>query len=230
MAPDPEQPVGLAVSGWDPPSRPTLSRIEGRYCTLERLDPERHTKLLFEAFQLDPSGSDWTYLPYGPFEHSVSFHDWATKIAADSDPLFYTILDGTAQPTGMASFLRINPMMGSIEVGHIHFAQSLQRTQAATEVMYLMMRHAFDDLGYRRYEWKCDDLHVKSRAAAIRLGFTYEGTHRQARIYKGRNRDTAWYSIIDTEWPRLRNAFEAWLDPSNFDALGVQKTSLAARK
>ena len=230
MTRDPGQPIGSAVKGWNPTVPPTLSRIEGRYCTLEKLDPERHTELLFEAFQLDSLGSNWTYLPYGPFEHLVSFHNWVTKISAGSDPLFFTILDGTTQPAGMASFLRIDPMMGSIEVGHIHFAQSLQRTRAATEIMYLMMRHAFDDLGYRRYEWKCDDLHAKSRAAANRLGFTYEGTHRQARIYKGRNRDTAWYSIIDTEWPRLRDAFEAWLDPSNFDALGVQKTSLAARK
>ena len=227
MTRDPGQPIGVAVRGWNPRVSPRISRIEGHYCTLERLDPDRHTELLFEAFQLDPSGSNWTYLPYGPFEHLVSFHDWVSKISVGSDPLFFTILDGTAQPAGMASFLRIDPMMGSIEVGHIHFAQSLQRTQAATEAMYLMMRHAFDDLGYRRYEWKCDDLHVKSRAAASRLGFTYEGTHRQARIYKGRNRDTAWYSVIDTEWPRLRDAFEAWLDPSNFDDSGVQKTSLA---
>jgi RimJ/RimL family protein N-acetyltransferase len=149
-------------------------------------------------------------------------------MARQDDPLFFAIVDPSGNPIGMASYLRIAPAAGSIEVGHIHYAPALQRTRASTEAMYLMMRRAFDELGYRRYEWKCDDLNAASLRAADRLGFVYEGTFRQHTVYKGRSRDTAWYSIIDKDWPAVRRVFEAWLDPENFDERGRQRTPLRA--
>ena len=201
----------------------------GRYCRMEALDPARHSAALYDAFRLDTAGLDWTYLFYGPFADAVAFRSWLDGVAVGDDPLFYTILDEGDTAVGVASYLRIFPDIGSIEVGHIHYAPALQRSRAATEAMYLMMRRAFDELGYRRYEWKCDSLNAPSRRAADRLGFVYEGTFRQATIYKGRNRDTAWYSIIDTEWPSVRRAFESWLDPANFDESGAQRTPLRPR-
>jgi RimJ/RimL family protein N-acetyltransferase len=194
----------------------------GRWCRLEPLDPERHTSSLFAAYRLDGEGYRWTYLPYGPFADESSFRAWLAQMATKDDPLFFTVLDETGDAVGVASFLRISPETGSIEVGHIHYSPRLERTRAATEAMYLMMRRAFDELGYRRYEWKCDALNEPSRRAADRLGFTYEGTFRKHLVTKGRNRDTAWYSIVDTEWPAIRGAFESWLEPGNFDAKGVQ--------
>ncbi len=142
------------------------------------------------------------------------------------DPLFHTILDSDDVPVGLASYLRIDPDNGSIEVGHIHYSPLLQRQPAGTEAMFLMMSQVFDELGYRRYEWKCDALNASSRRAAERLGFTYEGTFRQATHYKGRNRDTAWFSIIDKDWPRICDAFNLWLELANFDDSGKQKSSL----
>jgi RimJ/RimL family protein N-acetyltransferase len=194
----------------------------GRWCRLEPLDPERHTSSLFAAYRLDGEGYRWTYLPYGPFADESSFRAWLAQMATKDDPLFFTVLDETGDAVGVASFLRISPETGSIEVGHIHYSPRLERTRAATEAMYLMMRRAFDELGYRRYEWKCDALNEPSRRAADRLGFTYEGTFRKHLVTKGRNRDTAWYSIVDTEWPAIRGAFESWLEPGNFDEKGVQ--------
>lgn len=198
----------------------------GRYCRVVPLDPARHAAALYDAFRLDSAGVDWTYLPYGPFDDAGAFRSWLDGVAAGDDPLFYTIVDDADKPLGVASYLRIFPDIGSIEVGHIHYSPLMQRSRAATEAMYLMMRRAFDELGYRRYEWKCDSLNAPSRRAADRLGFVYEGTFRQATIYKGRNRDTAWYSIIDSEWPAVRSAFEKWLEPGNFDASGAQRTPL----
>jgi RimJ/RimL family protein N-acetyltransferase len=200
--------------------------MEGRSCRLEPLDAHAHADALHEVFALDTHGRGWTYLPYGPFASAEAHRAWVEEAAASEDPLFFAILDAQGMPVGLASYLRIMPAIGNIEVGHIHYAPPLQRTCAATEAMYLMMRRAFDELGYRRYEWKCDDLNAPSRRAAERLGFTYEGTHRQATIYKGRNRDTAWYSILDREWPRVRAALEAWLEPVNFDAEGRQRSPL----
>jgi RimJ/RimL family protein N-acetyltransferase len=212
----------------------------GRYCRLEPLEPERHAAALHAAYRVDVAGLGWTYLPYGPFPDERTFFGWLEEVAEQDDPLFFAIvprdeglrvaaspLDG-ARAAGVASYLRIAPAVGSIEVGHIHYAPVLQRTRAATEAMYLMMRRVFDELGYRRCEWKCDALNAASRRAAHRLGFTYEGTHRQATIYKGRSRDTAWYSMLDREWPAVRAAFEAWLDPSNFDETGRQRRPLRA--
>jgi RimJ/RimL family protein N-acetyltransferase len=201
----------------------------GRYCSLEPLDPAHHAADLWDAFRVDAHGLDWTYLPYGPFEDAGAFRSWLDSAAVGEDPLFYTIVDDDGSALGVASYLRIFPEIGSIEVGHIHYAPAVQRSRAATEAMYLMMRRAFDELGYRRYEWKCDSLNAPSRRAADRLGFVYEGTFRQATIYKSRNRDTAWYSIIDKEWPAVGSAFEAWLDPANFDERGEQRTRLRAR-
>jgi RimJ/RimL family protein N-acetyltransferase len=203
--------------------------MQGRWCRLESLDAEAHASALHEAYALEAGVDGWTYLPYGPVSPDA-FAEWAQEAAESDDPLFFAVLDADDVPLGVASYLRIMPAIGTVEVGHIHYAPPLQRTAAATEAMYLMMRRAFDELGYRRYEWKCDDLNGPSRRAAERLGFTYEGTHRQATIYKGRNRDTAWYSILDREWPSVRAALEAWLDPKNFDAEGVQRTPLRVER
>jgi RimJ/RimL family protein N-acetyltransferase len=202
--------------------------MAGRYCRVERLDPTRHASRLFAAYALEGAGRGWTYFPYGPFADESGFREWLDGMAAKDDPLFHAILDETGDAVGVASFMRISPETGSIEVGHIHYSPKLKQSRAATEAMYLMMRRAFDELGYRRYEWKCDSLNAPSRRAAERLGFTYEGTFRQHIVSKGRNRDTAWYSIIDTEWPAIKRAFEAWLEPANFDAGGVQRTRLEA--
>jgi RimJ/RimL family protein N-acetyltransferase len=221
-------PIGPALPRWEARPRPSREPIEGRFCRLEPLDAEAHAAGLFEAYALDEQGLGWTYLPYGPFADLGAFASWVADAAESDDPLFFAILDADDAPVGVASYLRIMPAIGAIEVGHIHYSPALQRTAAATEAMYLMMRHAFEDLGYRRYEWKCDDLNAPSRRAAERLGFAYEGTHRQATIYKGRNRDTAWYSVLDREWPRVRDALERWLEPGNFDAEGKQRSSLGA--
>ncbi|MFO1047474.1 MAG: GNAT family protein [Geminicoccaceae bacterium] len=168
-----------------------------------------------------------TFLTVGPFRSPEEYRAWADRAATSEDPLFFAILDAAGRAVGVATLMRIEPAMGVIEVGNIAFSPLLQRTPAATEAMYLMMCRAFDELGYRRYEWKCDSLNAPSRAAAERLGFRYEGLFRQALIYKGRNRDTAWYSITDREWPARKAAFEAWLDPANFDAEGRQREPLS---
>jgi RimJ/RimL family protein N-acetyltransferase len=192
------------------------------------MDAEAHAQPLYEANASDTTGAMWTYLPYGPFASLSSYRDWMDGLSKGEDPLFYTILTGAdARPVGLAAYLRIDVNNGSIEVGHLAYSPLLQRTPAATEAVYLMMPWAFE-LGYRRYEWKCNDLNLPSRVAAERLGFTFEGVFRQAGVFKGHNRDTAWYSIIDGEWPMLRSAFESWLDPSNFDEAGRQRQRLAS--
>ena len=202
--------------------------MTGRYCRLERLDADQHGPSLFDAHALDADGHNWTYLPYGPFDVYDDYYEWLSGMAKQNDPLFFTIMDTTSQrATGIASYLRITPTAGTIEVGHIHYSPLLQKTPAASEAMFLMMKRAFE-LGYRRYEWKCDALNAPSRRAALRLGFSYEGVFRQATVYKQRNRDTAWYATIDQEWPKLKKAFESWLDPANFDEAGTQKTSLSS--
>ena len=220
-------PVGEALPDWEPRVWPARAVMAGRYCRLEPLDAGRHADALAEANALDESGVGWTYLPYGPFSGNAKYRHWVERMSAADDPQFYAIVDTgrdgeTQHPCGVASYLRIRTEIGSIEVGHIHYSPRLQQTRAGTEAMYLMMRRAFDELGYRRYEWKCDALNGHSRRAAERLGFTYEGTFRCDTMYKGRNRDTAWYSIIHTEWSRLRHSLEAWLEPANFDEGGAQ--------
>jgi RimJ/RimL family protein N-acetyltransferase len=196
---------------------------------LEPLDAARHAPGLFAAAQ--GPGADpklWDFLGYGPFADEAEFAAWIRSDAAGDDPLVFAILDAaTAEPRGVASYLRISPEQGVIEIGHIWFGAALQRTPAATEAIYLLARHAFDDLGYRRLEWKTDALNARSRRAAERYGFQFEGIFRQHMVVKDRNRDTAWYAMLDHEWPAARNAFEAWLDPANFDSAGRQKRALA---
>jgi RimJ/RimL family protein N-acetyltransferase len=220
------QPVGTDLPGWAPPPWPPREAMEGRYCRLEPVSAARHAEALFTAFAEDAEGRNWTYLPYGPFGGLDSFTAWVDTYCTSDDPLFFTIVDNArARPLGLASYCRITPAAGTIEVGHIHYAEALKRSRVATEAMFLMADAAFR-LGYRRYEWKCDALNAPSKAAAERLGFRPEGVHRQATVYKGRSRDTAWFSILDSEWPALRDAFEAWLDEGNFDASGMQRSSL----
>ncbi len=225
------QPVGDAVTSWKPPAAPPRdpsASMTGRFCRIEMLDADRHARDLHAANGKDAEGRMWTYLPYGPFEDLAAYAGWVRGVAAVSDPSFHAVIDlTTGRAVGIASYLRIDPPAGSIEVGHIAYSPLLQKTPAATEAMYLMMRQAFE-LGYRRYEWKCDALNAGSRAAAQRLGFSYEGVFRQARVNKGRNRDTAWFAAIDSEWPALDRAFRQWLDPANFDAGGRQRISLAS--
>lgn len=221
------QPIGFPVPDWSARPRPPRMPMQGRYCRLEPLDPARHADELYDANSDDREGRNWTFLAIGPFPSAESYRAWVEKVASSDDPLFFAIIDNVSgRAVGVATFMRIDPNNGVIEVGNINFSPRLQRTPAATEAMYLMMRRVFDELGYRRYEWKCDSLNAASRAAAERYGFRYEGLFRQAVVYKGRNRDTAWFSILDAEWPAIKIAFETWLDPANFDADGRQRRSL----
>lgn len=221
------QPVGAPLPGWSARPLPPQSAIEGRFCRVEPLDPERHAEELYAANSEDKEGRLWTYLPQGPF---AALGEYRASLAAATrrpNALAHAIVTrGDGRAAGVASYLAIVPEAGSIEVGSIAYSPRLQRKPAATEAMYLLMRRVFDELGYRRYEWKCDSLNAASRAAAQRLGFRYEGLFRQATVYKQRNRDTAWFSILDSEWPGLRDAFERWLDPANFDTQGNQRRSL----
>lgn len=221
------QPIGPALPQWKAPPHPAHAVLNGRYCRLEALHPARHAADLRAANALDADGSGWTYLSYGPLVTPEDYHDWMRKACADDDPLFYAIVNlADEKAVGVASYMRIDPASGCIEVGGIKYSPLLQRTRAATEAMHLMMKHAFA-LGYRRYEWKCDTFNAPSRAAAQRYGFSYESVFRQATVYKGRSRDTAWYSILDSEWPAIDAAFTRWLAPENFDAAGKQKLSLS---
>jgi len=215
---------------WSARPAPSVTQaIEGPTVRLEPLDPDRHGPSLFAAAQ--GPGADpllWTYLSYGPFADAGEFTAWLRASAASTDPLFYAIVDrASGQARGMASYLRITPAHGVIEIGHIWFGAGLQRTPEATEAIYLLSRHAFDDLGYRRLEWKCDALNARSRRAADRFGFTFEGIFRQHVVVKSRNRDTAWFAIVDRDWPVIRAAYEAWLSPNNLDSEGRQRRSLA---
>jgi RimJ/RimL family protein N-acetyltransferase len=221
------QPIGFPVPDWKPPAWPSRESMEGCFCRVVPLDPQLHAASLHAANQADSANRMWTYLPYGPFDTLDSYRAWTEQKCQGDDPLFYAILDrGGGRAVGVASYLRISPDHGSIEVGHIQYSPELQRTPAATEAMYLMLRRAFT-LGYRRYEWKCDALNAPSRSAAQRLGFSFEGVFRQATVVKGRNRDTAWYSVLDAEWPALNGAFLRWLAPRNFDDCGRQVERLS---
>ena len=223
------QPVGLPVPGWSLRSAPPRAPMAGRFCTVVPLDPARHAAQLFAAYAEDREGRLWSYLPRGPYVSLDEYRRWAEDAAARDDPFTHAIIDNASgEAVGTAAYMRIEPAIGVIEIGSITYSPRLQRRPAATEAMYLLMRRVFDELGYRRYEWKCDSLNAPSRAAAQRLGFRYEGLFRQASMTRGRNRDTAWYSVIDREWPGLRAAFERWLDPANFDAAGQQRHSLAS--
>jgi RimJ/RimL family protein N-acetyltransferase len=221
-------PIGFPVPGWNGLNLPPRTSMVGQYCRLEILDVNAHAQELYDAYVADSEDRIWTYLPYGPFADFGAFQSWMANTCTGDDPLFYTIFDlNTGRAVGVASYLRINPNSGSIEVGHINFGPAMQRTPLATEAMYLMMARAFDELNYRRYEWKCDSLNARSCRAAGRLGLTFEGIFRQCTIYKDRNRDTAWYSILDTEWPATKAAFQAWLSADNFSDEGNQRQTLA---
>jgi RimJ/RimL family protein N-acetyltransferase len=194
----------------------------GRYVTLTPL-LHSHAAALVDA----ADEGVWQWLSYGPWSSADEYRAWIAENASGDDPVFYAVLvDG--EPRGVVSYLRIDRANGVIEIGHIWYAPSIQRSRATTEAAYLLARHAMDDLRYRRFEWKCNALNEPSRRAAKRFGFTYEGTFRQHMVYKGRNRDTAWFSILDGEWPAIRAAFERWLDPANFDADGRQRSALNA--
>jgi RimJ/RimL family protein N-acetyltransferase len=216
---------GAMVAHWTPPPRPSDDVLQGRYVALEPLNADAHATDLHQAF----AGHDrlWDYMPYGPFPSAAAYHGWAKDREAGHDPRFLVLRDrADGRCGGVASYLRITPDAGSIEVGHICISPRLQQSRVMTEAMYLMMKWAFD-AGYRRYEWKCNALNLPSRWAAERLGFSYEGTFRQHMVIKGRNRDSAWFSVIDKEWPALDAAYSTWLAPSNFDDRGSQISKLS---
>jgi len=222
------QPVGEPLPGWTPRALPPRTPVSGRYCRLEPLDAARHGDALWEAYGGAPDGTLWTYLSAGPHAGRGAFDDYLARASASTDPLHHAVIDlRSGVAVGTLALMRIDPGNGVIEVGHVAFSPRLQRSPLSTEAQYLLMRRVFDELGYRRYEWKCDSLNAPSRAAAQRLGFRFEGIFRQAVVYKGRTRDTAWYSVIDSEWPGRRAAFEAWLAPANFDGQGRQRRRLA---
>lgn len=219
-----------ALAGWQPARTPERRTLRGDGVRLEPLDPARHAEDLFAAAQGPGADRDlWRYLSYGPFADAGGLRAWLADRATSSDPLFLAVIDtATGRGVGVVSYLRIEPAHGCIEIGHIWFGGALQRTPRATETIYLLARHAFEDLGHRRLEWKCNAANARSRRAAERLGFTFEGIFRQHLIVKGHSRDTAWFSLLDREWPAARAAFEEWLAPENFDADGRQRRPLAA--
>ncbi len=221
-----ERPVGATLQGWSERARPVRGTIAGTWGRLEPLDAAEHGHDIWQGV----AGHDsvWTYLGYGPFADEATFLAWLKGREELTDPLAYAVIDAASgKALGVLTLMEIRPASGVVEIGHIFFSPVLQKTRAATEAIFLGMRHAFDDLGYRRFEWKCDSLNAPSRAAANRFGFTYEGIFRQHMVIKGRNRDTAWYSIIDKEWAPVKAAFEAWLKPENFDTEGHQKAALS---
>jgi RimJ/RimL family protein N-acetyltransferase len=223
-----EQPVGPQVPGWAARDEPPRTQMSGRFCRVEPVDVERHAQDLYRSFSEAPDGRDWTYMTVGPFPDLASYRDYLTLAAASPDPFHHAIIDlATGKAVGTTALMRIDRPSGVIEVGSVTYSRRLRRTPAATEAMFLLMRRVFDELGYRRYEWKCDHLNAPSRAAALRYGFRFEGIFRNATVYKGRSRDTAWYSIIDSEWPALKGAYEQWLRPENFDDAGRQRERLA---
>ena len=220
-------PIGSRIDA-APARLPAGATIEGRYVVLVPLDPKIHADALWEKTHGEENDRLWLYMAYGPFPDRDAFRADLERKAATRDPFFFATLDkASGSAAGYAALMRVEPAHRSIEVGNILFTPAFQRTRGATEAMYLMARYVFEDLGYRRYEWKCNSLNQPSRRAALRLGFTFEGIFRQHMIVKGRNRDTAWFSMLDAEWPARKPAFERWLHPSNFDAEGRQKSSLS---
>jgi RimJ/RimL family protein N-acetyltransferase len=213
-------------------AKPTREPIEGAYVRLEPIDPERHADDLFALSHRSEADEPlWNYLGYGPFADAADLKGWAAKWAASTDPLHFAVIDkATGRASGMASFMRFDPAGGAIEIGHIWFVPDLQKTRQATEAIFLMMVQSFERWGYRRLEWKCNARNLPSRQAALRFGFTYEGLFRQHLLVRGRNRDTTWFAMLDGEWPEVKTAFQHWLEPSNFDASGKQKSALAAKR
>jgi RimJ/RimL family protein N-acetyltransferase len=226
-----KKPIGPIVDPLPPGTVPDLRPIHGRWMRLDPVQVERHATSLFSAIDgKDPEGHLWTYMAYGPFGSAEVFSSWLKEKQAARDPWFYAFVNrSTGEALGMGSFMRADAANGAIEIGNIWLAPALQRTREGTEAVYLMMRHCFDDLGVRRLEWKCDALNATSRRSALRYGFTFEGIFRQHFIIKGRNRDTAWFSMLDKEWPEIRKGFEVWLAEDNFDKNGVEKAKLRVR-
>lgn len=219
--------IGFSVPDFKPPPHPKGLALEGKEVRLLPLNAKAHGEALFEAYAKNASARDWLYLPYGPFDDRASFQNWLAGMEGLDDPVFFAIIrKSDEQPMGVASFLRIDQKNGVIEVGHIHYSPPLQRSILATEAQFLLANWVFA-AGYRRYEWKCDALNLRSRRAAERLGFCYEGVFRQAVMYKGRNRDTAWFAMTDQDWPGLSEAYAAYFSAENFDARGAQKSPLS---
>jgi len=218
------QPIGFPLENFVIPQMPNFKTLKGNYITLETLVPE-HLIALHRAFLLNSNGSNWTYMAYGPFANEKDFVDWALASCFGSDPKFYALIS-TQGAAGLASYMRIEPKMGCIEMGHIHLSPLLQKTRAGTEALILMIKWAFE-AGFRRVEWKCDALNLPSRRAAQRLGLSYEGVFRQALIYKSRNRDTAWYAATNKDWPALNEAYRIWLNPANFNDEGRELQKLS---
>ena len=217
---------GEIVESFSIPPHPKGISIEGKLVDLKPLIASEFAEELFISNAIDKEGINWAYLPYGPFDSQVDYAKWIKSFEEGDDPIFFAIISKKLKKAiGIASFLRINPTKGLIEVGHINYSPLLQKTTEATEAMFLMMKWVFDN-GYRRYEWKCNALNLKSRRAAQRLGFSYEGVFRQMTISKGRNRDTAWFAIIDKEWAEIEKCFDQFLSESNFDNNGKSKVSL----
>jgi RimJ/RimL family protein N-acetyltransferase len=221
------QPIGFDVPNWVPPPFPSAATLAGRYARLEPVNAARHARDVYEAQLDDVNNERWTYSFSGPFADLAAYQTWMKGVEGVRDPQQYAIVDlATGRAAGTASYLRIEPKHGVVEVGHIYFSPRLARTRAATEAIYLLTANAFE-LGYRRFEWKCDSCNLPSRKAAVRFGFTYEGCFRQAVVNKGRNRDTCWFAIIDRDWNAgLKEAYLRWLDPRNFDAQGGQELDL----
>jgi RimJ/RimL family protein N-acetyltransferase len=218
------QPVGPAVDT-TPAREPKAVTLSGGFGRVEKLDPKRHTDDLWQA--VDGHDQIWTYLAYGPFANKEAFALWLKARAGIPDPFSYAIVDKSGRAMGIAALMAVRPEMRVIEVGNILLSPALQRTTLATEAQYLLARYVFETLGYRRYEWKCDARNAASRRAALRLGFNFEGLSWQHMIVKGRNRDTAWYAMVDGDWPSQRHAFERWLAVDNFDVEGRQKQRLS---
>jgi RimJ/RimL family protein N-acetyltransferase len=216
------------LASWTPRPRPGRIPLKGRYARLEPLDPVSHGDALFDAGAGADSAFLWRYLFEHPITRREAFEAWAAKASSTEDPLFYAVIDkASGRAEGRLCFMRIEPVHGVIETGSILFGPRIARSRAATEAIFLQARHAFEDLGYRRFEWKCDARNGPSRRAALRFGFTFEGIFRQHMVVKGENRDTAWYAMLDGEWPAIRAAFEGWLDPANFDESGRQRAPLS---
>ncbi|PSA92955.1 GNAT family N-acetyltransferase [Bacillus atrophaeus] len=221
------QKIGEPVKGYQRPLVPKRKKIAGKYCTLEKVSIKHFDDLYKNVYGSDSDDKQWTYLPIEKFTSEKEFEIFLSKLIKSEDPFYYAIVDNdTNEALGSFSLMRINIENSSVEVGHVIYSERLKKTRIATEAQFLLARYVFEELHYRRYEWKCDSLNDPSRKAALRLGFQYEGTFRQALVYKQRNRDTAWFSIIDKEWPNIKNRFEKWLLESNFDEYGNQMSKL----
>lgn len=223
------QPIGASLPNWRGAQLPGPKPLVGRYCRLERVDVAKHAVDLYAAYCDAPNWQDWTYLTVGPYDTFEAYRNYLAAAAQSSDPMQYAVIDlVSGRAVGTLALMRIDASNGVIEVGSVTYSPRMKRTRVATETISLLLEYVFEELGYRRFEWKCDSLNAPSRAAALRYGFTFEGIFRQAVVTRGRNRDTAWYSIIDEEYPKLRAAYESWLDSRNFDKDGVQVETLAA--